>query len=868
MDEGRPTAASRDILAPERLQSGTDLAIVKATCASLFHEFGAAESAMLLSRDQLHLMISTVFHRVGISLEQSFTIAESELALHAFDIRGHGAVAESDFSAWILRGLCRSQQERQGFARASPLSKKMDRLLNAIYTLVTESKRASLAPSTSRVKVRKKKVRRKKAKTLQPSHKSDLVGAFNHATLRDGSPRRQPRGRSRRPRSAPKSISIVGPPVIRRVVLAQGQRQKKMKKKKKKKKKYMAMAKDIKENASRSSDGISILGRPPWVPLGSFELRSRQNEDSLSVLEQYDEEGQHNATKTAYVPPANFVASLRKRPTMRQQFRSKSPLRASERHRSQSKQRSRRVWLPPGPSDCPPSPLSRRSRSASPSRRDPTRSRSPSPPHRSKDETKRPRPFSIQKEEAQPPFKAPSALKIVRLESPSSSPMRFRRVQEGHQTQNMVHKAKSMPGTSSSASSSSRSSSSSSRSSSSSSRSSSSSSSSSSSPSSATAAQTASIRAQKELKLKKAKSLISLAKLKTESIRLIFNEFDTDGDGHIDEKELKRLVKVIPNRMKINISGGDFKKGDVSRVMKAFDADGNGLIEQKEFVDWITGGLQLSKDERAEFASHTALSAKLNDLLLAVDKYIAFRAGRQRFLARQAAKKAEAERAKKEKEDAKQKKKLARKTKSALHLITGGLFGSANKLKESIPTAHSGASKTTTSSPTCVDEKQVSTNAQNTTMKHNNNRQKKTAGLQPHVYGAATNDVAAGEATAASLSNQIYFDYRALNFGHTVIRTSTRKRIALVNDSTYQIAVVLSMPTGKGFQIIFPGVNSPAMKKEAFQRFPIEPKSQLVIPVRFRPLLLGTSVCTVVGKVTVEGRKHMRVVCALEGRGT
>ena len=72
-------------------------------------------------------------------------------------------------------------------------------------------------------------------------------------------------------------------------------------------------------------------------------------------------------------------------------------------------------------------------------------------------------------------------------------------------------------------------------------------------------------------------------------------------------------------------------KHDVARVMKAFDTDNNGLIEENEFVDWVTNGLRLSKEERAEFASHTPLSAKLSDLLSAVNKYIAFRVGDKGF---------------------------------------------------------------------------------------------------------------------------------------------------------------------------------------------------------------------------------------------
>jgi hypothetical protein len=165
----------------------------------------------------------------------------------------------------------------------------------------------------------------------------------------------------------------------------------------------------------------------------------------------------------------------------------------------------------------------------------------------------------------------------------------------------------------------------------------------------------------------------------------------------------------------------------------------------------------------------------------------------------------------------------------------------------------------------------ASANDKNISTKKKSDRQQQESSLDAHIYDKNAKNVGAGEtgaglARATTLSNQIYFDYRALNFGSTVLRTSTRKRIALVNDSLHEAVVVLSLPAGRGFQIVF-NVNVPAMEKESFQRFHVEPKTQLVIPVRFRPLLLGTSVCMVMGKVIVEGRKHMRVVCALEGKG-
>ena len=131
--------------------SMAQLDAARQTCTLLFREFGAVEPEMLLSRDQLHLLICTVFHRVGVNLEHSFTIDETELALRAFDIRGNAAVAESDFSAWVIRGLQQSHGERQKFASATPLSSKMNRLLNAIAKLVITQGKTGQHPSQLRL---------------------------------------------------------------------------------------------------------------------------------------------------------------------------------------------------------------------------------------------------------------------------------------------------------------------------------------------------------------------------------------------------------------------------------------------------------------------------------------------------------------------------------------------------------------------------------------------------------------------------------------------------------------------------------------------------------------------------------------------
>lgn len=940
-----------------------DLEAAERLCSQLFQDFGADRNGML-TRDQLHLLISTVFYQVGIDLALAFTIDDSELALRAFDIHGKGAVRQSDFIAWTIRGLRRSPQERQEFASATQLSQKMDKLLTAIHTLAATFRRSTKMPTSSpvkkmlkknvkknakkivknttkkkrkeekqatiAVKSRKKKVPAKGTRSMQGSRKGRRPQQSTAKKLRrnvgsKGS--RTSRSPSKRSRGEPKSvrtmkseshepqrlhhtsrikrkkndstkqarpinrrikIEIPGPPKIERVSLAAPTTE----------------DKSIRETKLRDArDGMSINGRPRWVPLGSFSLRSRRNEDADLTMP--SEDGK----------PAHTFQS-RREPTA-----------------------SPRVWLPSSPS-----PSRQERRSLSPSRRrrslSPSqRSRSVSPSRKSSRTKKSIHSTQTQKVSSSAAAgnqgamaRSPSALKLVRLESPNEnitkehgqgtqqkSPMRYRRVQKNHLK--LINRVKSMPVLSSTSSSSASSSSSAlstlSAMEPAASRFSTKSAAQNShfeknrnalkgdSPSSSASVTAGSsseyIQAQKARLIKKAKSMVSLSKLKDESIRLIFKEFDTDGDGHIDIKELKKLVKTIPNRMKIKISGGGFKKADLSRLMKAFDTDGNGTIEMQEFVDWVKNGLKLSKEERAAFARHTPMSAKLSDLLASVEKYIGFRVERQMFLARQAAKKLEADHEKMKKEEKKKQKKLGKKTMSAMNILrvfrsskktmesqeenavpskkpVSGSSTPGNKLDNIDNTAESRSKDSSSLNKGDDDNENVNSKEKppsNAKLFEDSKKKKKEKGERAikaahkplKLASASLSTTSTTDLSAVGLSNQIYFDFRSLNYGNTVIRTATRKTISLVNDSELEIIATLSLPPGKGFQIIFPA-NCPATEKEAFQKFHIQPRSRLLIPVRFRPLLLGTSVCSLVSKVViVQGKTTLRAVCALEGKG-
>jgi Ca2+-binding EF-hand superfamily protein len=62
-----------------------------------------------------------------------------------------------------------------------------------------------------------------------------------------------------------------------------------------------------------------------------------------------------------------------------------------------------------------------------------------------------------------------------------------------------------------------------------------------------------------------------------DELRPRFDEFDSDGDGTIDEAEFTALVAAL---------GVRFDAGQVYTAFMAIDIDGNGRIEFGEFESW------------------------------------------------------------------------------------------------------------------------------------------------------------------------------------------------------------------------------------------------------------------------------------------
>lgn len=63
-------------------------------------------------------------------------------------------------------------------------------------------------------------------------------------------------------------------------------------------------------------------------------------------------------------------------------------------------------------------------------------------------------------------------------------------------------------------------------------------------------------------------------------LRETFNHFDLDHNGHMEARELAKLLTTL---------GGDEAADELDEAMSALDVDHNGTIEFEEFVEWWTG---------------------------------------------------------------------------------------------------------------------------------------------------------------------------------------------------------------------------------------------------------------------------------------
>mmetsp|Transcript_57897 Transcript_57897/g.134901 ORF Transcript_57897/g.134901 Transcript_57897/m.134901 type:complete len:394 (-) Transcript_57897:90-1271(-) len=73
-------------------------------------------------------------------------------------------------------------------------------------------------------------------------------------------------------------------------------------------------------------------------------------------------------------------------------------------------------------------------------------------------------------------------------------------------------------------------------------------------------------------------------------IKEVFKQYDADGDGSINMRELSVVLKSL----------GNFKDVEIFTIFSHIDTNGDGKVQFGEFVDWLTGGTK--RDLRAKVA--------------------------------------------------------------------------------------------------------------------------------------------------------------------------------------------------------------------------------------------------------------------------
>ncbi len=107
----------------------------------------------------------------------------------------------------------------------------------------------------------------------------------------------------------------------------------------------------------------------------------------------------------------------------------------------------------------------------------------------------------------------------------------------------------------------------------------------------------------------------------------LFSQYDTDGDGFIDQNELAAMMiemHINQDSKKLDESL-EAKKTDkepdielAKEVLDALDADKSGTLERDEFVGWLMTGLRQTKDTLKHFSSRGHQYKVLHNFLAAV----------------------------------------------------------------------------------------------------------------------------------------------------------------------------------------------------------------------------------------------------------
>jgi hypothetical protein len=102
-------------------------------------------------------------------------------------------------------------------------------------------------------------------------------------------------------------------------------------------------------------------------------------------------------------------------------------------------------------------------------------------------------------------------------------------------------------------------------------------------------------------------------------IDLIFAEFDSSGDGMIDQNEFKALVVTLAARSKVSINVlPNVQELDV--IFEALDEDGSGSLSLVEWNHWVLDGLEQAPSERAKIGNGSNLGEKMDMMLVCLEQ--------------------------------------------------------------------------------------------------------------------------------------------------------------------------------------------------------------------------------------------------------
>lgn len=122
----------------------------------------------------------------------------------------------------------------------------------------------------------------------------------------------------------------------------------------------------------------------------------------------------------------------------------------------------------------------------------------------------------------------------------------------------------------------------------------------------------------------------------SDAIDQLFDQYDTDRNGHITEMELLQLMidmafSFAENKAELTPGKNaetptspydDYKLEDASWVMKCLDADANGQLEKVEFMKWVRKGTNKSDEELDDYASKGELKGKLVRFIRQIRQHI------------------------------------------------------------------------------------------------------------------------------------------------------------------------------------------------------------------------------------------------------